>query len=66
MKTKKHSCDAVVRADDWAMSGFRKTGDKWKCSCGSRWVFQEDEAEGGGWHARYWKERATQKGARHE
>jgi hypothetical protein len=48
-KPKKHSCDSVITKDSWAMSGYRQTGDKWKCSCGKKYVHVEDEAEGSSW-----------------
>lgn len=47
--TRKHDCDAEIRRDNWAMSGYRKTGDRWTCSCGQVYAHIEDEAEGGAW-----------------
>lgn len=45
----KHSCGSEVRADRWAMSGWRQEGDEWTCSCGLVYVHECDEAEGCGW-----------------
>jgi hypothetical protein len=44
-----HSCDETIRANSWAMSGERNTGDIWKCSCGKRYVHICDEAEACFW-----------------
>jgi uncharacterized Zn finger protein (UPF0148 family) len=46
----KHNCDTEIRKSTWAMSGFRKTGDVWQCSCGKHYEHQEDEAEGSAWN----------------
>jgi len=46
----KHSCDKEIKADSWAMSGTRKEGDKWKCSCGETYVHVCDEANGCYWY----------------
>ena len=48
-ETLTHSCDAEIRADEWAMSGWRQEGEEWKCSCGTVYVHICDEAEGCFW-----------------
>lgn len=45
----KHDCDTEIRANGWAMSGHRQTGDLWSCSCGKTYVHQCDEAAGCAW-----------------
>ncbi len=46
---KKHSCDTEIRSNDWAMSGHRKNGELWTCSCRSIYERVNDEAEGSYW-----------------
>jgi hypothetical protein len=48
--TEEHNCDKQIRANGWAMSGHRQTGDKWRCACGIVYVHDCDEAEGCSWH----------------
>lgn len=45
----KHSCDAEIRKNPWALSGYRQPGDRWTCSCGATFVHVCDEADGCSW-----------------
>lgn len=45
----RHSCDKEILRDPNAMSGYRETGDRWKCSCGKIYQHECDEAEGCSW-----------------